>query len=286
MKSSADGGKSWSNITYPFGKVFTSGQPNIVYDIVTKTVILQNEADSSNYQVTSTDNGASWSKPANIGAFIGKWKGTSTGPGRGLQLQNGGHAGRILFIGHHGAYVDDVVWFSDDHGKTYNVSNTIFPKMDEAQLVELSNGSVVANMRNNHYLPGDVRGLSRSDDGGVNFGPVYTNPSLIEPVCMASIISDNFNSSTRSTASRPPTLYFSNPNTTEGRTHLTVKRSFDEGATWPHVHQTLVYPGPGAYSCLTTVPQAGRVGLLWETSSQDSTCDGPSCTMVFTSLDV
>ena len=30
-----------------------------------------------------------------------------------------------MFIGHHGAYVWDSVWFSDDGGDTYNTSSTI-----------------------------------------------------------------------------------------------------------------------------------------------------------------
>ena len=37
---------------------------------------------------------------------LGKYKGTSVGPGRGLQLSHTSphHPDRLLFIGHHGAY--------------------------------------------------------------------------------------------------------------------------------------------------------------------------------------
>ena len=42
-----------------------------------------------------------------------------------------GHAGRLLFIGHHGAYQYDSVWYSDDGGATYHVASTNFTKMDE-----------------------------------------------------------------------------------------------------------------------------------------------------------
>lgn len=49
-----------------------------------------------------------------------------------------------MFIGHQGAYKNDYVWYSDDGGNTYKVSNTThgnqFPHMDEAQLVQLNNG--------------------------------------------------------------------------------------------------------------------------------------------------
>ena len=55
-----------------------------------------------------------------------------------------------LFIGHHGAYEYDPVWYTDDLGKSWTASNTYFKKMDEAQLVELGDGIVMANMRNQH----------------------------------------------------------------------------------------------------------------------------------------
>ena len=57
-----------------------------------------------------------------------------------------------MFIGHHGAYVWDSVWFSDDGGDTYTTSSTIFERMDEAHVVENSEGLVIANMRH-----GDAR---------------------------------------------------------------------------------------------------------------------------------
>ena len=108
-----------------------------------------------------------------------------------------------------------------------------------AQLVQLSNGSVLANMRNNMW---HKRGLAISDNGGQSFGPIFTNPSLIEPVCMASIISAAGHTGN---ASGPAALFFSNPNTTSGRTHLTIKKSVDDGATWPAAQQQLVYAGAG-----------------------------------------
>lgn len=46
-----------------------------------------------------------------------------------------------------GAYVEDAVWFTDDGGDTYSTSTTVLKKMDEAQLVENSDGLIIANMR-------------------------------------------------------------------------------------------------------------------------------------------
>lgn len=55
-----------------------------------------------------------------------------------------------IFIGHHGAYDYDPVWYTDDMGESWTASNTYFKKMDEAQLVEIGEGDVMANMRNYH----------------------------------------------------------------------------------------------------------------------------------------
>jgi len=284
MKRSEDGGATWSNITYPFGAPSTgaplSTQPNAVWDGARQQVVLQNLQGDSNFQVVSKDLGKTWSAPVDIGAFLGRFRGIETGPGRGLALsQSGGaHAGRLLFIGHHGAYVEDAVWYSDDGGVTYNLSTSTFPKMDEAQLVELSDGSVMANMRNKHELEGDCRGVavSNATEGGDVFGAIRPDAALISPVCMASIIS------VPPSAAHPVrALFFSNPATTSGRTHMTVRRSDDDGRSW--AASQLVFSGGAAYSCLTRVPQGdNKVGLLWETTALG--CSGPSCRMLFTVL--
>lgn len=47
----------------------------------------------------------------------------------GIQLTQGKHKGRLLFIGHRGAYVQDSVWYSDDNGKTYSAADAVLEKM-------------------------------------------------------------------------------------------------------------------------------------------------------------
>ncbi len=61
------------------------------------------QAKGKNWQTVSMDNGGVWTTPA--GVDLGKYNGTSVGPGRGLQLSKDSPApGRLLFIGHHGPY--------------------------------------------------------------------------------------------------------------------------------------------------------------------------------------
>ena len=112
-------------------------------------------------QIESTDHGRSWSTPRAICGHAGGETRASVfpppcasavGPGIGIQLQQGAHAGRILFIGHANAGPagdgTDSVWFSDDHGSSYQRANTSrLQRMDEAQLAELPSGEVVAIMR-------------------------------------------------------------------------------------------------------------------------------------------
>jgi len=139
-------------------------------------------------QFVSEDAGTSWSPPTDITNMIGPAGGSETGPGTGLRLADNHPVapGRILFIGHHGAYVEDFVWYSDDGGTTYHTSNSSLLHMDEALLyVDQSSPrkDVVANMRNNHLTACKCRAESRSTDGGATFGPITFVPQLQSPVC-------------------------------------------------------------------------------------------------------
>ena len=61
-------------------------------------------------------------------------------------------------------------------------------------------------------------------------------------------------------------LLFSNPNTTKGRHHITLKASLDGGITWPSEYQILLDEEEGwGYSCLTLIDRE-TVGILYESS--------------------
>ena len=63
------------------------------------------------------------------------------------------------------------------------------------------------------------RAVAVSDDGGDTFGPITYDAALVSPVCQASIVS--FGGST----------FFSNPASTSGRNHLTIRKSTDNAIT-------------------------------------------------------
>ena len=75
-----------------------------------------------------------------------------------------------------------VVWYSDDGGKTYSTAQNVLLGMDESALVELSDGSLMANMRNNHHNSCDCRAVSVSKDGGKTFQNITYDEALISPV--------------------------------------------------------------------------------------------------------
>jgi sialidase-1 len=61
-----------------------------------------------------------------------------------------------------------------------------------------------------------------------------------------------------------PYLIFSNPASTSGRHHLTIKGSKDNGSTWPF--GLLITAGTSAYSDLTQL-DANNLGIVYENGS-------------------
>ena len=86
--------------------------------------------------------------------------------------------------------------------------------------------------------PAKGRAVARSDDGGETWGALGYDAALISPVCQASIVS--FGGAT----------YFSNPASTSGRSHLTIRKSTDSAASWSGGALLVQQAGSAGYSCL------------------------------------
>ncbi len=86
---------------------------------------------------------------------------------------------------------------------------------------------------------------------------------LPEPNCQASLWRYSFpsNDGTRSR------LLFSNPARTDDRRELTLKVSYDEGATWPV--SRLIHAGLSGYSSMATLSD-GSIGILYEAGASIS----------------
>ena len=217
---------------------------------------------------SSSDDGVTWMPFREITGDVKKpdWAWYATGPGVGIQLEHGPHAGRLVVpcdyvaIGGGLGKSNSMVIFSDDHGATWKLGGQ--PPLhgfNESQVVELPGGRLLLNMRNMTPPRGETghlnRGIALSDDGGATFGPARFDPTLIEPRCQGSILRYCWPEQGKSR------IFFCNPASTRRREALTVRLSYDEAATWP-VSKVIV-AGPAGYSSLVALGD-GSIGLLYE----------------------
>jgi hypothetical protein len=101
-----------------------------------------------------------------------------------------------------------------------------------------------------------MRAVALSRDGGVSWGKLRFDQTLIEPICQGSFLRYATTGDTG-----PNGLLFSNPASKAKRERLTVRLSHDDGKTWPAA--LLLHKGPSAYSCLTVMAD-GSIGCLYE----------------------
>jgi sialidase-1 len=216
----------------------------------------------------SEDQGRSWTKPVEITSSVKKpeWGWYATGPINGIQLIHGPHKGRLVIPANHsetnqaGQPVSrSHVFFSDDHGKTWQLGGVEDEKTNESTIAELSDGALMQNMRT--YSGKNQRAVAISRDYGASWSAAKWDEALIEPVCQGSLLCFD-----QSKEGARPRLLFSNPASLK-REKLTVRESKDDGATW--VFSKVIWAGPAAYSCLTVMPDKS-IGCLFECGEKNS----------------
>jgi len=275
LRRSTDGGKTWTpmQIVYEEGgeaKV-TIGNPCPVVDRDTGRIWLPFCRNNDDVLVTfSDDDGKTWAKSREITDSVKEpgWGWYATGPGVGIQLERNEHKGRLVIPCDHSEQIDGKrvmfshVFYSDDHGQTWKLGGTVDRHTDECQVVELSDGTLMINMRNYWGRDGKesdkdkMRAVATSRDGGATWEDLRFDHALIEPICQASFLRYSVKDD-----SSENQLLFSNPASTTKRHRLTMRLSPDGGKTWPIAR--LLHEGPSAYSCLTVLPD-GSIGCLYE----------------------
>lgn len=294
LKRSGDGGATWG----PLQEIWsdganTCGNPCVVRDETTRTLWLalthnagrdrqadivfgRSSAGRTVWVCWSHDEGRSWSRPREITASVKRadWGWYATGPGIGIQISRGPHAGRLVIPCNHsnpnpkghyygGPYESGAhVIYSDDHGQSWHLGGLVEPGANESQVVELAS-PLGALMLSSRSLRGQhARLQARSLDGGSSWLASENVPQLVEPGgkgCEGSVLRVHW-----ADASGPGLILFSNPADRRVRRNLTVKRSVDDGRTWSS--GTVLHSGEAGYSCL--VQSGSHVGCLFEVGGE------------------
>lgn len=296
LSRSTDGGQTWEKMRVPlsFGQhgglpsaQNGVGDPAILVDEKTNTVWIiaawthgiggQRAWNSSGQGMEagetaqlvlakSEDDGKTWSAPMNITEQVKdpSWFFLLQGPGRGITTEDGTLVFAAQYIG-----ADWVpcacILYSRDRGVTWHLHAPARTNTTEAQVAEIEPGVLMLNMRDNR---GGSRAVSVTRDWGKTWEEhPSSRKALPEPVCMASLLHVKADENSLG----KDILLFSNPNTTRGRHHITIKASLDGGMTWLPENQVLLDEAEGwGYSCLTLIDPE-TVGILYESSVANMT---------------
>lgn len=218
---------------------------------------------------TSNDEGATWSPPVDITVMTKRpeWTRTIHGPGRGIQMRSGRivipcceNKPNAIKKAEGGLWWNFAI-YSDDHGVTWQISdNEVGPGLDESQLVELADGTLLLNMRGKL-----CRSTATSKDGGKTWSEPSVVPELPGGETQGSILRytwpDQRGGKSRILVCNPdPTAPMAGGQPGNRRVG-TVRVSYDEGKTWPVAK--VIEKGSFGYCCLTAMPD-GTIACLFD----------------------
>ncbi|MFP5312792.1 MAG: exo-alpha-sialidase, partial [Actinomycetes bacterium] len=268
----AEAGKVFAFFVYSKDQGFGGSQ--FGNDDADRTVI-------SSAVIESADGGLTWSQPRLItdvtkpgtsktSPVAGDVRSNFASSGEGIQLKYGQYKGRLIQ-----QYAGDVRQadgstriqaysvYSDDHGATWHKGANVGDRMDENKTVELSDGRVLLNSRDNANQ--GYRKVAVSTDGGATYGPVTQDTELPDPANNGAIARMFPNAAPGSPDVKK--LIFTNANSKTGRENVSARISCDDGATWPGVRT--IRPGFSAYSTVTRL-EDGKFGVLYEGNYTDN----------------
>jgi sialidase-1 len=278
MRRSTDNGRAWEprRILLDDGDA-TVDNPTPIVDRQTGSVHFLYQVNYARcYYLRSDDDGQTFTTPVDITAVFEQfrkeydWNVIAPGPGHAIQLQSG----RLLVPvwlstgghSHHPSCMATI--YSDDHGATWRRGDIVgrntpaVPNPNETAAVELSDGRVMLNIRNESQK--FRRLVAFSPDGATGWTEPVFDDALFEPVCMAGLVQGP-----KRPGDKIPLLLFSNPDSRNkpagkgwrARETLSIKASEDDGRTW--AVSRVLEPGGSGYSDLA-VAADGYILCLYE----------------------
>ncbi|GAA3954389.1 exo-alpha-sialidase [Streptomyces marokkonensis] len=294
VKRSTDGGRTWGPLrVVNDGGGDTHGNPAPVVDRATGRVLLVETYNAGRTDAVgcpvpcartphlqySDDDGRTWSAPRDLSAGIlppdwNSWY--ATGPVHGVQLTGGAHPRRLVVgvnaetwdggrvTANHAALV-----VSDDGGEHWKVGatdtwpvaadGTFRQKPSELTLTERADGTLLVSGREEHGTDLGHRTQAASRDGGDSFtGPFRALADLYTPQVQGALLRLG------------DRMLLSAPADPDRRRTLTIRSSYDGGATWDTVDRgTVVTRDWSGYSDMVAVDDE-TVGLLYEGGTADA----------------
>lgn len=282
IRRSTDGGSTWDPVrTIRADSTWSAGDPSLLTDHVSGRLHCfctgaaeagyassgtgndpADEAITQAEHLVSDDHGLTW-QHRRITAQIKdpSWAGMFASSGTGLQLRSPGTGfeGRLLqsYVVRIGGENFAVATWSNDGGESWQHGEPVGPGADENKVAELSDGSILLNTR----AAGGRRRQAVSTDGGATFGPFETIAEQIDPGNNGAVTRVYPDAAAGSPAAR--VLALGNSADPDIRRRLTVRVSFDDGATWPAAF--LLDDDAAAYSTIIPLDgEPGVLGLLYE----------------------
>lgn len=286
LRRSTDNGKTWST-----AKEIVPGENlngNVVLDENIGEILVLSPSGENPCVYRSSDKGETWEKegveikPNAMGhGTYGKAPINIISMEPGITLKYGEHKGRLIIAGRiqppdgdnaqeYWMYNYNTSVYSDDHGKTWQVSDAIMTGTGEGAVAELSDGRVYYNSRS-HMSVDHKRRIAWSFDGGNRYVDWSASDELYEigePFyfkygskpsygCKAGLV--RFPDGA---VDADDVLLYSMPDWKGGwRYQMSVWASFNGTSTWPA--KRLIDAGFSAYSSLAA-GKDGTIYLLYE----------------------
>ena len=285
IKRSIDDGKTWSapitvargTSEHGYGDAAMATDGRTIYMVMVGGAGLWHYPSHATHPIQmyftkSTDGGRTWEPVTNITKSIYRDRfeyGGFFASGNGIITSTG----RIIFVAAirteeaWGGRADNVLAYSDDQGKTWQISETARVNGDESKIIELSDGSLLVSCRNRAGGL-NARTYVHSSDGGKTWSEPKQWNELMGNAC-----NGGFARYAPVGSKKNANLLLHTLPANATRDHLKIFLSEDEGKTWPYSRE--VCRGESVYSELVIFPD-GTIGII---SEED---DNPGFDIYFT----